>query len=197
MARNALPRAGEPGPQPDPAASRRPRQRSALRRTHARPGTLGRSVAPALRNRLSAATASSMAAQSRWKRPFSARRAFRPTRWNCGSRSVYSGRMKPILKYRSMLHVGVGAAMLLALSGCMTAKLEESRNTTTSIAAGEAVVLLAKPHVEGITAEDDFMDCVGNKLRHRPAFRCGRTTRSSTRCSPGSNRRRRRNARRA
>ena len=56
------------------------------------------------------------------------------------------------------------AAVTLALSGCMTAQLEESRNTTTAIAASEAVVLLAKPHVEGITTEDDFMDCVGKKM---------------------------------
>ncbi len=53
---------------------------------------------------------------------------------------------------------------LLLLSGCMTARLEESRNVATSIAAHEAVVLLAKPHVEGITAEDDFMDCVAAKM---------------------------------
>jgi hypothetical protein len=46
----------------------------------------------------------------------------------------------------------------------MTATLEESRNTSTAIQAHEAVVLLAKPHVEGITAEDEFMDCVGNKM---------------------------------
>ncbi len=53
---------------------------------------------------------------------------------------------------------------LVGLSGCMTATLEESRNIGTDIAAHEAVVLLAKPHVEGVTAEDDFMDCVGNKM---------------------------------
>ena len=70
----------------------------------------------------------------------------------------------PSLKNRSLLYYGIGAAMLLSLSGCMTARLEESRNTSTAIAAGEAVVLLAKPHVEGISSEDDFMDCVGNKL---------------------------------
>jgi hypothetical protein len=46
----------------------------------------------------------------------------------------------------------------------MTARLEEDRQLTTAIAAHEAVVLLAKPHVEGITAEDDFMDCVGDKM---------------------------------
>lgn len=68
------------------------------------------------------------------------------------------------LNHSTLRHAGTGAAALLVLSGCMTAKLEESRNTTTAIASHEAVVLLAKPHVEGITAEDDFMDCVGDKM---------------------------------
>jgi hypothetical protein len=53
------------------------------------------------------------------------------------------------------------------LTGCMTAKLEESRTLSTQIAAGESVVLLAKPRVEGASAEDDFMDCVGNKMNRR------------------------------
>ena len=68
------------------------------------------------------------------------------------------------LKHRSLLPAGAGVAALLLLSGCMTARLEESRNTSTSIASHEAVVLLAKPHVEGISAEDEFMDCVGDKM---------------------------------
>lgn len=70
----------------------------------------------------------------------------------------------PCLKNRSLLSVGAGAALMLLLPGCMTARLEESRNTSTAIEAHEAVVLLAKPHVEGISAEDDFMDCVGDKM---------------------------------
>ena len=65
---------------------------------------------------------------------------------------------------RSLRQAGIGAAALLVLSGCMTARLEEDRQLTTAIAKHEAVVLLAKPHVEGITAEDDFMDCVGDKM---------------------------------
>jgi hypothetical protein len=65
---------------------------------------------------------------------------------------------------RSLRQAGAGAATLLLVSGCMTARLEEDRNSTTNIQAHEAVVLLAKPHVEGITAEDDFMDCVGDKM---------------------------------
>lgn len=68
------------------------------------------------------------------------------------------------LKIVPLRQAAVGAATLLLTSGCMTAKLEESRNNTTAIAAHEAVVLLAKPHVEGISAEDDFMDCVGDKM---------------------------------
>jgi hypothetical protein len=65
---------------------------------------------------------------------------------------------------QSVRHAGTGAASLLLLSGCMTATLEEDRTLSTAIADHEAVVLLAKPHVEGITAEDDFMDCVGEKM---------------------------------
>ena len=65
---------------------------------------------------------------------------------------------------RSLRHAGTGTLALVMLSGCMTARLEEDRQLTTAIASHEAVVLLAKPHVEGITAEDDFMDCVGNKM---------------------------------
>lgn len=69
------------------------------------------------------------------------------------------------LSNRNRFCGGAGAAAaLLLLSGCMTAKLEESRNVATAIDADEAVVLLAKPHVEGVTTEDEFMDCVGHKM---------------------------------
>jgi len=68
------------------------------------------------------------------------------------------------VKNLPLRQAGIGVATLLLTSGCVTANLEESRNTTTAIASHEAVVLLAKPHVEGITTEDDFMDCVGDKM---------------------------------
>jgi hypothetical protein len=70
--------------------------------------------------------------------------------------------MRPAL--RSLRQASSGAAAVLLVSGCMTARLEEDRQLTTAIAEHEAVVLLAKPHVEGITAEDEFMDCVGDKM---------------------------------
>jgi hypothetical protein len=62
---------------------------------------------------------------------------------------------------RAALAVLVLGAML---SGCMTAKIEESRELQTQIAADEAVVILAKPQIEGASAEDEFMDCVGKAL---------------------------------
>jgi len=65
---------------------------------------------------------------------------------------------------RTMSRAGAGAAALALISGCMTAQLEEDRQLSTAIASHEAVVLLAKPQVEGISAEDDFMDCVGDKM---------------------------------
>ena len=53
---------------------------------------------------------------------------------------------------------------ILMLSGCMTAKIEEMREAPTKISSTDAVVLLAKPHLEGSGAEDKFMDCLERKL---------------------------------
>jgi len=61
-----------------------------------------------------------------------------------------------------MLCVGLSAPMVLA--GCMQAQIQESRELQTQIAAGEAVVLLAKPVVEGSGTEEDFTDCVSADL---------------------------------
>jgi len=50
------------------------------------------------------------------------------------------------------------------LAGCMTAKIEEVRDAPTRIASNEAVVLLAKPHLEGTGTEDKFLDCLEREL---------------------------------
>jgi hypothetical protein len=57
------------------------------------------------------------------------------------------------------------AAIALSLTGCMQARVEESREMPTKIAQGEAVVILAKPQIEGAGAEDGFMDCVSEELK--------------------------------
>ncbi|HEY6641586.1 hypothetical protein [Povalibacter sp.] len=52
----------------------------------------------------------------------------------------------------------------LAATGCMTAKIEEVRDAPTRITSNEAVVLLAKPHLEGTGTEDKFLDCLEREL---------------------------------
>ena len=54
--------------------------------------------------------------------------------------------------------------LLTLLTGCMQARVEESRELHTKIQKDEAVVILAKPQVEGASAEDDFMHCVAGQL---------------------------------
>jgi hypothetical protein len=53
---------------------------------------------------------------------------------------------------------------VVALSGCMQARIEESREMATPISKGDRVVILAKPQIEGAGAEEDFMDCIGEGL---------------------------------
>ena len=64
---------------------------------------------------------------------------------------------------RWALRLTVLAPALIA-AGCMSAKLQESREFATMIADHEAVVLLAKPHIEGTGTEAEFTDCVGSRL---------------------------------
>jgi hypothetical protein len=61
---------------------------------------------------------------------------------------------------RVILSVGLG----LLLTGCMHARIEESRELPTPISGEEAVVVLAKPQIEGAGAEDGFMDCLADNL---------------------------------
>jgi hypothetical protein len=58
--------------------------------------------------------------------------------------------------------IAIGATGILG--GCMTARTDESREQQTQITREEAVVVLAKPQIEGATAEDDFMDCISAGL---------------------------------
>jgi hypothetical protein len=64
---------------------------------------------------------------------------------------------------RTLLLAGVGVTVL-GLCGCMHATIEQTRELPTAIASDEAVVILAKPNIEGAGTEDKFMDCVGEGL---------------------------------
>ncbi|HEY4367824.1 MAG TPA: hypothetical protein VGN07_11380 [Steroidobacteraceae bacterium] len=68
------------------------------------------------------------------------------------------------LAYGSALKASAALLILSSLSGCMTAKLEELRTAPTKIASTDAVVLLAKPHLEGAGTEGKFLDCLEREL---------------------------------
>lgn len=51
-----------------------------------------------------------------------------------------------------------------ALSGCVTARVEDVRTGVTGIESGEGVVIMAKSYHLGNTTEADFIECVGDEL---------------------------------
>jgi hypothetical protein len=61
----------------------------------------------------------------------------------------------------------VGSLAPLLLGGCMRARVDESREMATAIGVNEAVVVLAKPQIEGAGAEGEFIDCVGKRIAGR------------------------------
>lgn len=66
--------------------------------------------------------------------------------------------------FSTALRLAGAAAVCTTAAGCMTAKIEELREAPTQIAAHEAIVLLAKPHLEGTGTEDKFLDCLEREL---------------------------------
>src|SRR4029078_8410326 len=60
--------------------------------------------------------------------------------------------------------LAVAAVLCSSAAACMTAKIEEMREPPTQITSDEAIVLLAKPHLEGTGTEDKFLDCLEREL---------------------------------
>jgi hypothetical protein len=58
---------------------------------------------------------------------------------------------------------GVGAVALFA-AGCMTAKVDETRQVAKAIQADESIVVLKRPQLEGLGTEEKFLDCVQENL---------------------------------
>lgn len=52
----------------------------------------------------------------------------------------------------------------LALSGCVTARLENAREETTGLLEGESVVVMAKSYHQGNETEADYIRCVERAL---------------------------------
>jgi len=56
------------------------------------------------------------------------------------------------------------AGVLALASGCMTAKVDETRQIASAIEANESIVVLKKPQLEGVGTEEKFVDCVQENL---------------------------------
>ena len=67
---------------------------------------------------------------------------------------------------RSLVHAGL-AAMLscVALTGCMTTRVEESKEAATGIRADESVVIIEASYNTGNETEDGFVDCVSKAVQ--------------------------------
>jgi hypothetical protein len=75
---------------------------------------------------------------------------------HCSNREgAVSGRWRAAL--------GVAGAALLG-SGCMTAKIDETRQVAATIQADESIVVLKKPQLEGVGTEEKFIDCLQENL---------------------------------
>ena len=58
-----------------------------------------------------------------------------------------------------------GAVILsLCLSGCITARMQDNRETVTGIADGEAIVIMARSYHLGNQTEADYISCVEDAL---------------------------------
>jgi hypothetical protein len=63
------------------------------------------------------------------------------------------------------LRTAIGTAVLAGIAtGCMTAKVDETRQVATAIQPHESIVLLKKPQLEGVGTEEVFLDCVQERL---------------------------------
>lgn len=90
------------------------------------------------------------------------------------------GRVRPAVALRSALGIGVVA---MCAAGCMTAKVDETRQVAASIQANESIVVLKKPQLEGLGTEEKFLDCVqeslGGVLVHPEAGQQAKAVKSS------------------
>ena len=55
--------------------------------------------------------------------------------------------------------------LVSALSGCMTARVEEAKDASTGIKSGESIVIFASSYHNGDPAEDDLIACVTKKVQ--------------------------------
>ena len=66
--------------------------------------------------------------------------------------------------WRLVAKIGL-CATLLAVAGCMTTRIEETKDAGTGIDVDESIVILASSYHSTNPAEDDFIECVTKKVQ--------------------------------
>jgi len=63
-----------------------------------------------------------------------------------------------------LLFVTFPVAMLILLGGCVSSRVEQSRDASTGIEKGEAIVLLGRASYNEKQTEESFTDCIADSL---------------------------------
>lgn len=60
---------------------------------------------------------------------------------------------------------GLGVAVAcLGVAGCMTAKVDETRQVVAAVQPGESIVVLRRPQIDGPGTEEEFIECLQERL---------------------------------
>jgi hypothetical protein len=73
-------------------------------------------------------------------------------------------RCPPATVHKRLRAGAAGTVLALLASGCMTSKVDETRQVASPIQANESIVLLKKPQLEGVGTEEGFLDCVQERV---------------------------------
>jgi len=68
----------------------------------------------------------------------------------------------PAVSFRPAILLALLGSLLL--SGCITARVEETKDAATGMDSGDNVVILARSHITGNETEINFVDCVTEKV---------------------------------
>ncbi len=69
----------------------------------------------------------------------------------------------------SLARGSVGVLLVIALSGCVTARVEDAREQATGIAEDESVVVMAKSYHQGNETEADYIRCIEKVIARGPS----------------------------
>jgi hypothetical protein len=72
---------------------------------------------------------------------------------------------KVVRRSESAIQLFALAIIGVCLTGCMTTRVEESKNSATGILDGESVVILEASYHTGNDTEDGFLDCVSSTIQ--------------------------------